>query len=183
MGQAKQRGSLSDRIAQAQKQDIGSVSMTDPTDTLTGFQQAFLDGLIRPKRCDLDRDLFVVQDEPAGVHRLTYVRFDKLRVTALGVFVAVEPIKGVACFQLGYAVPPEYRGHGYASDLVLSALAEMHNGLGRNGVEKFCIEAVVGEENAVSRRVAEKIGFGTPKEIIDELSGKSALQYVLQVTV
>ncbi|MBN3760763.1 GNAT family protein [Burkholderia sp. Ac-20365] len=155
--------------------------MTDPTDTLTAFQEALRDGLLTPERCKLDRELFVHLDHPNGKPRFTYVRLDGKTVTSLGVFVVVEPIEGVACFQLGYAVPPVYRGHGSASDLVLAAIAEMQHGFGRAGVKSFCIEAIVGADNAVSQRVAEKIGLGEPQKITDQFSGKPALQYVLQV--
>lgn len=181
MGQARQRGSRDQRIAQANQRVNDAPRMTDPTDTLRAFQDALRDGLLAPERCELDRDLFVHLDHPNGKPRFTYVRLEGETVTSLGVFVVVEPIEGVACLHVGYAVPPAYRGHGFASDLVLAAITEMRHGFGRAGVKKFCIEAVVGTDNAVSQRVAEKIGFGEPKEITDEVSGKPALQYVLQV--
>ncbi|MCX4149928.1 MULTISPECIES: GNAT family N-acetyltransferase [Paraburkholderia] len=181
MGQAKQRGARDQRMAQAKQRVNDAPRMTDPTDTLKAFQNALRDGLFTPERCELDRELFVHLDHPNGKPRFTYVRLEGETVTSLGVFVVVEPIEGVACFHLGYAVPPVYRGHGFASDLVLAAIGEMRHGFGRAGVKNFCIEAVVGADNAASQRVAEKIGFGEPKEITDQVRGKPALQYVLQV--
>ena len=181
MGQAKQRGSRGERITQAMQRVENSTRMTDPTDTLTAFQEALRDGLVTPQRCDLDRELYVHLDQPGGTPRFTYVRLDGNTVTALGVLVVVEPIDGIACFQLGYAVPLAFRGHGSAADLVIAAIAEMRQGFGRAGAKNFCIEAVVGADNTVSQRVAEKVGFGTPKDITDKLSGKPALQYVLNV--
>ncbi|EMD9438619.1 GNAT family N-acetyltransferase [Burkholderia cepacia] len=109
------------------------------------------------------------------------MRLEGETVTSLDVFVVVEPIDSVACFQLRYAVPPAHRGHGFASDLVLAAIAEMRHGFGRAGAKNFCIEAVVGADNAVSQRVAEKLGLGGPRKITDHASGKPALQYVLRV--
>lgn len=155
--------------------------MTDPTDALVAFQSALRDGLVTPQRCELDGELFVHLDHPNGKPRFTYVRMRGETVTSLGVFVVVEPIEGVACFHLGYAVPPEYRGHGFASDLVLAAIAEMRHGFKRAGVKNFCIEAIVGTDNSASQRVAAKLGFGEPSLITDEVSGKPALQYVFQV--
>jgi RimJ/RimL family protein N-acetyltransferase len=157
--------------------------MTDPTDTLEAFQKALDEGVLSPQRCELDREMYVHLDQPNGDPRFTYVRVEGRTVTALGVFVVVEPIDGVACFQLGYAVPPASRGRGFAAGLVLAAIAEMRHGFARARVERFCIEAVVGADNAASQRVAEKIGFGKGKGMIDKLSGKPALQYVLQVAI
>jgi RimJ/RimL family protein N-acetyltransferase len=102
-------------------------------------------------------------------------------VTALVILVLVEPIDGVPCFHIGYAVVETSRNQGAATQAVLGAIAELRNGLGRAGPAKFCIEAMIGTDNKASQRVVEKAGFPAPKETTDEVSGSPALQYVLYV--
>jgi len=64
MGQAKQRRSWDERIAQAKQRVDDSPRMTDPTDTLTAFQEALRDGSVKPERCEWDRELYVHLDNP-----------------------------------------------------------------------------------------------------------------------
>ena len=75
--------------------------MTDPSDALTSFQYALLNGQIRLQKEDLSPDLFVHTDRPQGIVRFTYVSLDRQTVTALAMFVIAEPIEGVPCFQVG----------------------------------------------------------------------------------
>ncbi len=65
-----------------------------------------------------------------------------------------NPHKDLPCFQLGYAVPEKYRAQSRAKKIVTAAIAELQNGLSRNGIAGFCIEAVVGTDNEPSMRVA-----------------------------
>ncbi|WP_080432630.1 GNAT family N-acetyltransferase [Burkholderia ubonensis] len=155
--------------------------MVDPTKSLQSFQQALLAGTVRIQRCELDEKLVVHLDNPDGAPRFTYARLQGQTVAALVMLVLVEPIGGLPCFQLGYAVDEAYRNQGLATEAVVSSIAELKNGLGRSGGTDFCIEAVVGADNKASQRVVEKVGFPSPKEIVDEFSGEPALQYFLTV--
>ncbi len=156
--------------------------MTDPHDALISFQEALLAGEIDLSRGAVDRDLYVHKDGPApGEHRLSYVRLEGLTVTAFANFVRSPPINGQLCFQIGYAVPKAYRGRGLAKDIASAAITELQIGLGRNGIQTFHIEAVVGVENAASKRVAEQVISATGVAITDEQSGEPALQYVRKV--
>lgn len=156
--------------------------MTDPTNSLKSFQEHFSLGVIDVQPGALDRDLFVYQDQPNGTLRLSYVRLKGQTVTALVLFVLTEPIDGVPCFQLGYAVPEVYRSQGVAKDAVSAAIAELKHGLGRNGAKPFFIETIVGVDNTASQKVAgATLGVET-EAITDEMSGLPALRYLVKIT-
>lgn len=155
--------------------------MTDPHAALTSFQTAFDTQLISLQPGVLDRDLFLHVDSPTGSPRFTYVRLERRTVTALVMFAQVPPLGGLPCFQLGYAVPVKYRAQGRAKKIVTAAIAELQNGLSRNGIAAFCIEAVVGADNGPSMRVATATISSSPVSIMDESSGLPALHYVRKV--
>jgi len=152
--------------------------MTDPSHALASFQQALSAGELQLQRGQLDREVWVLLDHPTGSPRFAYVRVDKGVVTAFVVLASVEPIDGMPCFQIGYAVPAAYQNQGRAKDLVRASLAELSNGLARAGIDSICIEAVVGENNEPSKRVASKVLSAAPTKIIDQFSGLDALHYV-----
>ncbi|CAM2886366.1 hypothetical protein JHFBIEKO_2541 [Methylobacterium mesophilicum] len=155
--------------------------ITDPSEGLASFQQALARGELHLQRCELDRDLHVFLDRPNGELRLTYVRLDGGAVTAFANFSSCEPVGGRPCFQVGVAVPPPLRGQGRARDVIRAAIEELRHGLGRNGVRDFYVEAIVGETNVASRRVAEAVISTAPEEGKDERSGEPVLQYLLRV--
>ncbi|WP_445219644.1 hypothetical protein ACKWRH_05560 [Bradyrhizobium sp. Pa8] len=90
-------------------------AMTDPTDALVSFQQAFLAGAREFQRAKLDPQLFIHLDHSNG-HAI-YLR-------ALpgqgchGAFDGGRSIEGIPCFQIGVAVPEEYGRRGLATDVV-----------------------------------------------------------------
>jgi hypothetical protein len=156
--------------------------MTDPTDGLVSFQQALLRGEINLRAGEIDPELFVHLDEPtAGVLRFTYVRLSGQEVKALAMIVTTERIHGLPCFQAGVAVPLSHRGKGYAKSIVADAIAELKNGLSRNGVDSFYVEAIVSIDNEPSKRVAAATISSSPTAITDELSGLPALQYLRRI--
>ncbi|AWL94116.1 GNAT family N-acetyltransferase [Bradyrhizobium ottawaense] len=155
--------------------------MTDPTDSLVSFQQALLDGELDLQRGALDRDLFVHQDRPQGEVRLTYARLEGKKVTALVIAVMSDPIEGLPCFQLGVAVPESHRRMGLAKSAVEAAIAEMKNGLGRNRIPTFYVEAIVGAHNEPSQHVAAAVISSAPTKVTDEVSGMPALHYARKI--
>jgi len=156
--------------------------MTDPTDGLVSFQQALLNGEIDLQRGELDREVFVHFDQPtASTNRFTYVKLDRKTVKALAMIVPTQFMHGLPCFQMGVAVPEDYRGKGYAKNIMEAAIAEFKNGLARNNIPSFYIEAVVSVENAPSKRIAETVICATPTAITDSESGLPALHYVRKV--
>lgn len=158
-------------------------AMIDPTDGMVSFQQALLDGEIEVQPGSVDPKIAVYMDRPQGQPRLTYVRISPSKVVeAMAIFTPVEPIDGLPTFQVGYAVPPQCRGKGFAKAIVAAGIAELKNGLGRNGIKAFWVEAVISEDNLVSRRVAEAVIAKEGKQTTDAYSGAAALQYARKVT-
>lgn len=157
------------------------VQMTDPMAALTSFQAVFESESIPLQSGFIDPTLFVHLDHPSGSPRFTYVRVDGDQVTALAMFAQVTAVKGLPCFQLGVAVPEKYRSQGRAKEIVAAAIVELQNGLGRNGITAFYIEAVVGIDNEPSKRVVAATVSADPIEIIDEFSGFPALQYLRKI--
>lgn len=156
-------------------------AMTDPFDALKSFQQALIDGEVQLQRGAIDSELFVHSDRPQGETRITYARLQRQTVTALAIAVLTERVEGIPCFQLGVAVPEAYRGQGRAKSIVEAAIIEMKNGLARNKVPEFYVEAIVGVHNKPSQRVAAATISATPVEVTDSLSGLPALQYLRKI--
>lgn len=155
--------------------------MTDPTDALKSFQSEFERKSLKLHRGELDANLWVHVDHPNGEPRFTYATNDGKTITALAIFVPSDPVNGEHCFNIGYAVPEEYRRQGRATALVKAAIAEMQNGLSRSGILTFHVEAIVGKENGPSRRVAEETISSSPTEIADSVSGEPAFHYITDV--
>lgn len=152
--------------------------ITDPFEALTSFQQAFANGEINLQAGELDPNIFLHLDRPAGTTRLTYVRLDHQSVTAMAILVGTEPMHGLPCFQAGVAVPVPYRNRGYAKSVLSAAMAELKHGLSRNKIDSFYVEAIVGIDNEASKRVAAATISPTSVAVIDQYSGLPALQYV-----
>ena len=105
------------------------------------------------------------------------------QVTAFVEFAPWQPIDGLMCMQIGYAVPESYRGKGLATKAVTAAIAELQHGLKRGGIVEFCIEAMIDVKNVASQRVAMKTISDRPVETTDSISGLQALHYVCKIGV
>lgn len=153
--------------------------MIDPSNAMESFQQILLTGSVQLQRGDINPDIFVHADTPAqGKFRLTYVNLDDVQIIAFVNFAPCEPIEGIPCLQIGYAVPKPYRNQGRAKKAIEMAILEMQNGYKRAGIVKFYIEAIVEIDNIASQRVAQQTISSNPKSIIDEISGLPAFQYL-----
>ena len=152
--------------------------MTDPSDALPLFQSALLADQIPLRPGSIDRQLFAAPDEVNGKFRMSYLRLQGKVITALVQYVAIEPIDGLPCFHLGYAVPEQYRRQGIARGAVLAAFSEMENGYSRSWPRRFFVEAVISPDNTGSKKVAEALFRSPPESITDSVSGKLALRYL-----
>jgi ribosomal protein S18 acetylase RimI-like enzyme len=155
--------------------------MTDPFDSLTAFQKALRDDELVLRPGELDPTLVVHADKPLGVPRMTYARLDGRKVIALAIMVNTEPLNGLPCFQAGVAVAKACRGKGHAKSITEAAIAEMKNGLARNGISSFYVEAIVNVENEPSKKVAAATISSSPVAVTDHDSGLPALQYLKKV--
>jgi hypothetical protein len=155
--------------------------MTDPSSALKSFQERLVQGSLPLQRGDIDPNLYLHVDHPNGKPRFTYVTLTSLTVTAFVSFVMCDAIQGILCFNIGYAVPALFRNQGRATSIIRSAILEMKNGFSRAGITTFYIEAIVGKDNISSQQVAQKTITEKPIEIIDQVSGLPALQYICKI--
>lgn len=153
--------------------------LTDPALGLASFQQAITNGEISPVPCKLDPELYVLLDQPAEDPRFTYARIEEDgTVTAIAILVVDKPMKGLPCFQLGYAVHEQFRNQGRAKAVVTAALAELQHGFANANVNSFFVEAVVGADNPASQAVAAATISNHPEAGIDQFAEVPVLQYV-----
>ena len=147
--------------------------MTDPRNALRSFQQEVLLHEPQLKRAVLDPSLYVHIDTPNGEIRVTFVRLEGKTVTALVSFSEGEPIDGIHCYNIGYAVAEAYRNQGRAKEIVTAAITELKG----NG-HAFYVDAVVAADNIASQRVAEQVISDAPVAMTDGISSLPALRYV-----
>lgn len=151
--------------------------MIDPSDSLSSFQDALNKKLITLSSCVVHPEMKVLLDNAEGTPRITYALLDGQKVKGIAIYVPVEPIDGMPCFGLGYAVAEQYRKQGVATKIVQDSLDEMHAGF-KKAIPKFYVEAIVGIDNEGSNKVASKLLSQEPKACNDSFSGKPAQQYV-----
>lgn len=152
--------------------------LTDPFPAFQSFQEAYAAGHIGLQPGLVDPDVFLHVDQPGGMPRFTFVRFDGDTVTSMVELVACEPVEGSPCFNVGYAVDPAYRRRGLAKELLPAAILEMQTGFGAAGYPGFYVEAIVGLENIASQKVAASGITAEFAEGTDSESGLPIYQYL-----
>lgn len=155
--------------------------MPDIEAAMHSFEEALKDGVISINNCELDKKLFLHLDRPNGEVRLTYVRLDRGSVTTMIQIVPAEPLEGDRVFNVSWSVPRDLRGQGRATQTFLAALREFRHGMTRSGLKAFWVEAVVGQVNLASQRVAEKVITVQAIPITDNFAGEPALQYLRRI--
>jgi hypothetical protein len=157
--------------------------MTDPSDALALYQEAFAADSIPLQAGTLDHDLFVAVDQPGGHVRFSYMRVDGKRLSVLVMFAQNGLVDGQPCFNIGYAVAETYRGQRRATETLIAALAGLQHGLTRAGIPEIHIEAVIGVDHAISQKVAGAVFVDPPTEIVDSASGLPALHYIRRISL
>ena len=152
--------------------------MIDPMAALRSLQFEVSAGGIVFTNCDLYPELSVLVDEPNGALRFTYALLEGHKVIAVTLFVLTEGIGNIPCFQAGYAVVEHKRRKGLATEMFSKGMKELSNGLKRNGVSKFYIEAMVAASNIASNSLAARLISATPKPCQDVYSGEDSMQYL-----
>ncbi|WP_099235464.1 GNAT family N-acetyltransferase [Pseudomonas sp. ICMP 460] len=152
------------------------MSMTDPFKALVSLQAEIRKGMLTHPT-EKYPSVRLVFDEKNGRARYTYARIEHGRVKAMAMFVSMEKINGIGCFQVGYAVPESYRGRGWATEILQQGLEELSKGLARHGVTHFYVQAVVSTSNLASVGVATRLLSSTPDSIVDSVSGEPALAF------
>ena len=147
-------------------------------DSLRLLQQAIDKQIVEFQRCEIFPDIAVHFDKPNDVPRFTYANLKNGVAQSIALFVMVEPVEGTHCFQMGWATAETMRRKGLATDVVSKAVEELKNGMNRNGIDRFYIEAIISESNIESQRLAARIFTDAPQPCTDSLSGEKALQYL-----
>ena len=151
-------------------------NMTNPMNGLKSLQDQLNNGIyLRP--CELYSELKMYVDKQDGSHRFTYARVESGIIKSLTILIPAEPLNGKPCFSIGYATREEFQGNGLASEVVEKSINELKNGLQRNNIKEFYIEAVIGVENISSQKVANKIISNEREQIVDVVSGEDAYCY------
>lgn len=156
-------------------------SIVNPMDALKTFEPALKRGALEISRGTVHPELLVHVDRPMGETRVTYARMRGEAVGAMAIVIPSQSLDGVPVFQIGYAVPQHLRKRGLAKEVARAAVDEFTADMARSGVRSFYLEAVVGTRNIASRKVAEQVIGGDPREVIDQDSGEAALQYVRKI--
>lgn len=155
--------------------------LPDVGGALSSFQAALLANTIQLQRGELDRDLLVHMDRPNGETRLSYARMEGRTVVVLVQFIPCDPFEGEPCFNVGWAVAEVFRKQGRAREVVIAALREMRNGFNRAGMKAFWVEAIVGNENIASQKLAEKVISQPIETSTDRYSGDPIVQYLRRI--
>lgn len=132
-------------------------ALPNPHNAMLSFQEVLPHGVLPLQSGYVDKSISVMMDEPNGERRLTYARIEAGQVVAFVSAIACEPVDGVPCFNIGYAVPDGLRRAGRATAMVEAVIEEMKAGFRRAGIRQFYVEAIVSVDNAASIRVAEKV--------------------------
>lgn len=154
--------------------------LPDVAGALESFQQALDAGDIHIQPGALDGELFVHMDRPNGETRLTYVRLEHKKVTAMVQFIPCDKVEGEPCFSVGWAVPEELRGQGRACEAFIAAVKELRHGFAPY-MAAFWVEAVVGTDNIASQHVAEKVISVPISTDTDKFAGVPIVQYLRRI--
>ncbi|UUZ49517.1 GNAT family N-acetyltransferase [Massilia sp. B-10] len=122
-----------------------------------------------------------MMDDAGGTPRITYARIIDGIVQAIVVFLPVDAYQEKQCMQVGYAVAPQFRKQGIATETLKQSLTEIQNGF-KNKMKSFFVEAVVSVDNTASKKIAERIISPEYKQITDKASGQPALQFFRHIT-
>lgn len=153
-------------------------SMADPMNSLSLLQQAIDERIVRFQRCEIFSDIAVYFDKPNDTPRFTYAYLENSVAQSIALFVMVEPVEKTPCFQMGWATIETMRRNGLATNVVCKAVEELKNGIKRNGIDQFYIEAIISEANIGSQRLAARIFIDAPKPCTDSISEEKALHYL-----
>jgi RimJ/RimL family protein N-acetyltransferase len=113
---------------------------------------------------------------PIG-HRYIFAKIVDGEAQAIAIFGLDEPIDGVDCYSLGYAVSEKHRRRGLAAEVINKGIEEMKKTLTTAAVKSFYVEAVIDVANTASVRFAEKFFSSSGLRVIERESGRTALQF------
>lgn len=156
-------------------------SIVDPYPAFLSFKKAYVAKQITCISGRVHSEIVVHVDNPTpDSHRITYAILSKGKPVAFAVYAPADPMPDGPCFQIGYAVEKSLRNNGLATQIISKSIDEMVNGF-KPSFKKFYIEAIVGETNIASQKLAQKFICSTPNKIVDKESCEPAFQYLREV--
>lgn len=140
--------------------------MADPIIPLLDMQRALNNGeFIVPS--ELDEGYLPMYDEVPSGKRYSYAKIVNNEVQVVAILGAEDPINGIACFSLGYAVSEKHRGRKLSIEAVNKGLEDLKRILNlTTSIKQFYLEALVATTNTPSIKIAEKLfsSIGIPMD-------------------
>jgi GNAT superfamily N-acetyltransferase len=154
--------------------------MIDPSIPLKSFEKAVnkKDKALTIRLSELDLTYRIVFDNPEpDVTRITIGKFWGRNLIGYVQVVPAEDIEGVPAFGLGWAVSESHQRKGYGKQIVEQAVIEVKDLFAKKGLHDFWLEAIVGDTNKASNKVAVHSFGPHVKHSFDTNSGAPIFQY------
>lgn len=150
--------------------------MANPIIILNSLQEALDQGMPLDAG-ELEENYKFYYDEPGNGRRFSFVKIVNREAQSLVIFGLENPIDGLTCYNVGYAVKESCRGRGFAMEAINYGLKKLITQLSHERLKAFYLEALVDQSNVHSINVAKKFFSNEPDLVIDRESGTISLQF------
>jgi len=150
--------------------------MANPIEILNSLQQA-LNDKVSFEFIELESNYKFAYDEPNGGRRFSFAKIVNNEVQAIAIFGLEEPLDGLICYSVGYAVGEKYRGRGLALEAIKFSLEKLILALKSEGIDKFYLEAMIDKGNIPSINVAKKLFHSLGSPSFDGESGTPSFHF------
>jgi len=151
--------------------------MADPMIALREIQQALNDRISFDHRKLSDGYIQMSKDFPNGGKTYSYAKIIDGEIQTLAIFGLEDPIDGVECWNVGYAVKENHRGRRLAVEAVNKGIEDLKMKFRKTNLKNFYVEAVIDLTNKHSINTAEKIFPGPGDTVIERETKTRALQF------
>lgn len=147
--------------------------MADPMIPLVQLQDAIDSGsYVVPSDALDDEGYMKLYDQQPSGQRYSYVKLVNNEAQALAILGEEDPINGIECFSVGYAVSEKHRGSNLSIEAVKKGLEDLKRILRQTTtIKHFYLEALVATTNIPSIKIAKKIFMNSGLKMIDAESG------------
>lgn len=156
--------------------------MINPMDALSSLQAEIHNG-IPLRTCIVNSELKVFVDQPGGRLRFTFVKITSDTIQAIATFMMTQPIDGHPALNLTFAVLPECRNQGLATEMVTKCINEMKYELQSYRVSQFYVEALTETDDSASQKIASRLISAEYESITHAVSKDKAYRYCGQIKV
>lgn len=149
--------------------------MADPIIPLIEMQKALNNGqFIVPS--NLDQGYLSMYDEVPSGKRFSYAKIVNNEVQVIAIFGEEDPIRGIDCYSVGYAVSEKHRGQNLSIEAVNKGLEDLKRILSQTtSISQIYLEALIATTNIPSLKIAKKIFSTTGIPMLDTESGIPSL--------